>query len=104
MPTYAQLQERIAQLQSQAETLKRAERAEIVAQTRRAIAEWALTPQELFGRAAPNGEPKYRDGEGRVWGGRGPRPHWLREAIAAGARLEDFLIDGAAEAPRRKRG
>ncbi|MBK1689163.1 H-NS histone family protein [Rubrivivax gelatinosus] len=102
MPTYAQLQERIAQLQSQAEALKSAERAEVVAQTRRAIAEWALTPQELFGRAAPSGEPKYRDGAGRVWGGRGPRPHWLRDAIAAGARLEDFRIDAAV--PRRKRG
>lgn len=101
MATYAQLQERIAQLQSQAEVLKRAERAEVVAQTRRVIAEWALTPQELFGRAAPSGEPKYRDAHGRVWGGRGPRPHWLRDAIAAGARLEDFRID--APAPRRRR-
>ncbi|BAL94511.1 H-NS histone family protein [Rubrivivax gelatinosus] len=103
MPTYAQLQERIAQLQTQAEALKRAERADVVAQTRRVIAQWALTPQELFGRAAPSSEPKYRDAQGRVWGGRGPRPHWLREAIAAGARLEDFLIDDGAEAPRRKR-
>lgn len=33
---------------------------------------------------------KYRDAEGRTWGGRGARPMWLREAIAGGKRLEDF--------------
>jgi DNA-binding protein H-NS len=34
----------------------------------------------------------YRDEEGRTWGGRGKRPRWLHEALAAGRKLEDFLV------------
>jgi DNA-binding protein H-NS len=32
----------------------------------------------------------YSDGKGNAWGGRGPRPRWLKEALAAGAKLEEF--------------
>lgn len=39
-------------------------------------------------------EPKYRnkDNPDQTWSGRGQQPVWMREAIAAGARKEDFLI------------
>jgi DNA-binding protein H-NS len=36
--------------------------------------------------------PKYRDKAGNQWAGRGAQPVWLREAIAKGAKPEDFLI------------
>ena len=36
--------------------------------------------------------PKFRDSAGNVWSGRGPRPRWLRDAIAAGKKLEDFAV------------
>ncbi|WP_420849338.1 H-NS family nucleoid-associated regulatory protein [Ramlibacter henchirensis] len=32
----------------------------------------------------------YRDSQGNTWGGRGPRPRWLKDALAGGAKLEDF--------------
>ena len=35
---------------------------------------------------------KYRDEAGNVWGGRGPRPQWLRNALASGKKLEDFAV------------
>lgn len=35
---------------------------------------------------------KFRNEAGQVWGGRGPRPRWLREALAGGAKLEDFQV------------
>ncbi|MBZ8139385.1 endonuclease [Rubrivivax gelatinosus] len=104
MATYAQLQQQIMLLEAEAQKLKRSERAEVVARLRADIAAWELTPQELFGRGArrvvPAEEARYRDGSGRVWGGRGPRPHWLREALAAGARLEDFRV-GATPVPEK---
>lgn len=28
----------------------------------------------------------------KTWGGRGPRPVWLREAIKSGKKLEDFKV------------
>lgn len=36
--------------------------------------------------------PKYRDAHGNTWTGRGQKPVWMREAIAKGAKQEDFLI------------
>jgi DNA-binding protein H-NS len=42
----------------------------------------------------------YADGQGRTWSGRGPRPAWLREALANGKSLQDFA-SGAAPAPIR---
>src|SRR5215831_1556275 len=35
--------------------------------------------------------PKYSDGV-NYWAGRGAQPVWMREKIASGAKLEDFLI------------
>ncbi len=39
--------------------------------------------------------PKYRDPAKpeNTWAGRGKRPHWLERELAAGKKLEDFLID-----------
>ena len=35
---------------------------------------------------------KYRDGAGNSWSGRGLQPNWLKAAIAAGKKIEDFAI------------
>lgn len=44
-------------------------------------------------KAAPR-PPAYRDPANaeNTWSGRGPRPVWLREALAVGKQLEDFKI------------
>ncbi len=36
--------------------------------------------------------PKYKDETGNTWTGRGSQPRWLRAAIEAGKKLEDFLL------------
>src|SRR5690606_38302276 len=33
---------------------------------------------------------RFSDGHGNQWSGRGPRPRWLREALAGGASMDDF--------------
>jgi DNA-binding protein H-NS len=33
---------------------------------------------------------RYKDDNGNTWVGRGKRPQWLREALAAGRKLEEF--------------
>jgi len=104
--TYAQIAEQIAALHAKAEKLKRQEVGEVIAKIKKAIAAYGITVQELFGKVAatkskattkktkPAGVPKYSDGNGNVWGGRGPRPQWLREALASGKQLADFLTGG----------
>lgn len=99
----ADLQAQIQRLQAEADALKQQEKAGVVARIREAIATYELTAADLFGaaagratkgkrrsgRSAPR-EAAYADGNGNVWGGRGPRPRWLREALQQGKSLEDF--------------
>ena len=35
---------------------------------------------------------KYRDADGHAWSGMGPKPGWLKEALAAGKALEDLTV------------
>ncbi len=46
-------------------------------------------------------KPKYADPEHShlTWSGRGRMARWLQERLAAGAELEDFLIDKPEGAP-----
>jgi DNA-binding protein H-NS len=102
--SYIQLQTQIETLQRQAEQLKAKEIDGVVSRIKVAIAHYGLTAEQLGlgastrrGRAAGKkrasgaaGVAKYADGQGRSWSGRGPRPAWLREALAAGKSLQDF--------------
>ena len=106
---YAQLQKHIAALEAQAEKVKRNEISGVVARIKEAIASYGLTSQDLFGgksvvvaskaraRGAAKGKrpvaAKYVDGKGGQWVGRGKRPRWLSDALAAGKQLEDFLAE-----------
>lgn len=106
--TYNQLKKQIADLQEQAEGIKRSEVAGVITKAKEAIRVYGLTRQDLFdakasratpaskgpkGKKAKSSEAKYADGKGGQWVGRGKRPKWLSEALAAGRKLEDFLED-----------
>ena len=104
--TYAQLQDQIAELKAKAESLRKEEVAAVVGKMREDIKAFEITAQDLFGRilgksakgkSKSSALPKFADGTGNVWVGRGPRPQWLRDALAAGKRLEEFVF-GAAQA------
>jgi len=100
--TYAQIQREIAALSREAEKLREKEVAEVVAKIKEAIAVYGLTAADLGlapgrGRgpvAKKNGGhgtgAKYRDAHGNTWSGRGPRPQWLKDALANGQALDDF--------------
>ena len=105
--TYAQIQKKIALLQRQADMLRDKEIAGVIDRIKVAISHYGLTSQQLgFGasgaapKAATGGKKKpagvrYSDGAGGNWSGRGPRPRWLREALASGKAIEDFIVSGA---------
>ena len=104
--TYAQIQKQIEALQHQADALRAQEVAGVVARIREAIAHYGLTAEQLGYSATPRGVkakaqrvdradvPAYSDGLGNSWGGRGPRPQWLKSAIAAGRTVEEFASTG----------
>lgn len=110
--TYTEILQQIEELKAEASRLKQEEVGGVIVRIKEAIAAYNLTPADLgFGggkaavvakkakagkpgrkAAAPKaaGSPKFRDANGNVWGGRGPRPRWLREALLAGKSLQDF--------------
>ena len=104
--TYAQLQDQIAKLQAEAQSLRNEEIGAVAAKMREDIKAYGITAQDLFGKVLGQAkksksksgvQAKYGDGAGNVWVGRGPRPKWLRDALAAGKRLEEFVF-GASKA------
>jgi DNA-binding protein H-NS len=111
--TYSHLMKEIEALQAEAENLRRREVEEVIARIKEAVEVYGLTTEDLFGdagrkrrtpvkaersRKAGGGAPRYSDGKGNVWGGRGPRPQWLRAALAAGKQLSDFETKGPSNA------
>jgi len=99
--SYKQIQKQIEALQRQADKLLQEEIKGVVGRIKEAIAHYGLTSEQLgFGgtaaRKAQSGKTvgtqsaKYSDGLGNSWSGRGPRPRWLRDALAAGRSLEEF--------------
>jgi DNA-binding protein H-NS len=118
MKTYLSIKTEIAKLEKQAEGVRKAEIAGVVARIREAIAAYGLTATDLgFGRpsskatvgkkhkdklpaaATSTGVAKYRDpATGKTWTGRGKPPNWI-----VGVKDRDaFLIAGATSAATRK--
>lgn len=99
MSTYSEIVQKIEALQKEADALKAQEMAEVIKDIREKIAQFALKPEDLFKPAARKSAKagarvpvRYRDNEGNAWTGRGKRPIWLVKKVAAGAKVEDFLV------------
>lgn len=107
MAQKAALEKQAAALSEQIETARRKEHAAAVAQIRALMAEHGVTLAELGSKAAtrPVAKPakgstagrkvaaKYRNAAtGDSWSGRGLQPNWLKAALAAGRKLDDFAV------------
>jgi len=58
----------------------------------------------VYGRKGRKVAPKYRNPKtGETWAGRGAQPVWMREALKAGKKPDDFLIDKGAAKKRTYR-
>ncbi|WPG41112.1 H-NS histone family protein [Variovorax sp. EBFNA2] len=112
--TFLQVQNQIAQLQRQADQLRKKEADGVLSRIKEAISVYGFTAEELGfgkgrGKAVMSKEkgtrkpqktkktiaaarvPKYKDDQGNVWSGRGPRPLWFKAALEAGKLAEDLL-------------
>jgi len=113
--TYLQLRDEIAALQRTAAELLTAEKDNAIAKIDSLIAAYNIAPSELTfarrnstplstskttGRAPKKASVQFQDAAGNTWGGRGPRPIWLKQALKKrGARIEDFAIASSRKAP-----
>ena len=111
--TYLEITQQIEALKQKAETIRESEIAGVIERIRTAIQAYGLTPEQLFDarpaqartpgvqrRARPAAKrsagAKFRDDAGNSWSGRGPRPRWIKAALAAGKKIEDFMLDDKA--------
>jgi DNA-binding protein H-NS len=112
--TYAQYIKQIELLKADAEKARRKEVQGVVGRIREAIDAYGLTAEDLGfagkgksagkvvpakkrgakvkAKAKPAAVVKFRNDSGGTWGGRGKRPQWLRDALAAGKTLADFAV------------
>ncbi|MDE2611826.1 MAG: H-NS histone family protein [Burkholderiales bacterium] len=113
--TYAQVMKQIDHLKAEAERLRKQEINGVVERIREAIQFYNLSAADLgLGRGHAKPGPKagaakgrkrvlrrrggaakvakYRDENGNTWAGRGKRPIWLHQALAAGRTLEEFAV------------
>lgn len=109
--TYTQLIKQIESLSREAETLKQKEVEGVVARIKEAIQTYGLSAADLglaatrapgrksrgtgnkkSAKSSGGASPRFRDESGNTWVGRGPRPQWLRDALAGGKQLQDFAI------------
>jgi DNA-binding protein H-NS len=103
--TYKQIQKQIEQLQRQADALRDSEVKGVVERIKVAIAHYGLTaaqlglgpskaiagPKKTLSASGKSGA-KFSDDKGNFWSGRGPRPLWLRNALAAGRSIDEFRV------------
>ena len=117
--TFLEVQKQIEQLQQEAEQLRKQESNEVLARIKEAIAVYGFTAAELgvaggakrgrvpkavsvkagrkFSGKAGASAPKYRDQNGNVWSGRGPRPAWFKAALRLASRQKSFLPSKACD-------
>ena len=88
---YEEIQAKIADLQAQAEIVKREEKEQAIAMARTMISAYGITARDLGLDKAPKGKTgpklgnkiaaKYRDPQsGATWSGRGKTPRWINGA------------------------
>lgn len=111
--SYSQIVQEIENLKRKAEAARAKEVAGVVRRMKEAIRVYGITAKDLglnnaaaAARATTKGSQgagsaQFADDEGNTWVGRGPRPGWLKEALAAGRSLEEFAVDPPATGRRK---
>lgn len=100
----ATLQELLTQkeaLERQIEQTKKRDRADAISKVRALMAEYGLSLSDLGTKSSPTAKPgsrtkvpvKYRNqATGDAWSGRGLQPKWLKSALAAGRKIDEFKV------------
>lgn len=105
MSTYAELKAKADELNAQAELARQTERMAAIAKCREFITEFDMAMSELGFKAGKQAKEKrkqnagtfavakYRGPNGELWaGGKGRRPEWVRNVLAAGGTLDAYAI------------
>lgn len=92
----SELEELAHDVQKEIERRKKQEIKQVAADIKALVAQSGLTLDEVLSvKTKQKGPAKYRNPENpeQTWAGRGKRPDWLRDALAAGRDLEEFSVE-----------
>jgi DNA-binding protein H-NS len=100
MASYQEIINQIESLKQQAEEARKQELASAIAEVKRIMSQFGITPADLgfsgrAGKAKSKGTSvaKYRDpASGKTWSGRGRRPAWVVAMEAEGKSLDSCRI------------
>lgn len=98
MASLKELMAQRAALDRQIQETTSRERTEAIAKVKALMSDYGLTVADLRMRASKTDKvskvpAKYiNKATGEAWSGRGLQPKWLKAAIGAGAKLEDFTV------------
>ena len=109
MATYLELRAKGEKLLAEAEELRTKELSDVVEDIKQKVKAYGLTAQDLGFSARTGvrrkksptsavkvkvkGKAKYRGPNGETWsGGRGRKPRWVSDALAAGKKIEHFAV------------
>ena len=102
MSSLQDLLDRKAALEKEIEATRKQERTEAISKVRALMSQYGLTAADLNtktpAKTAGAGKgakvaAKYRNtATGDTWSGRGLQPKWLKAALAAGRKVEDFAV------------
>jgi DNA-binding protein H-NS len=87
------------EIQTELVTRRETEKQRVLDQIRELASSIGMTPEQLLGRGGRPGAakvaPRYRHPEdpGLTWTGRGKRPSWVNDWVAAGKSLDDLAVD-----------
>jgi DNA-binding protein H-NS len=99
MASLQDLLDRKAALEKEIEATRRQEKANAISKVKALMSEYGLTAADLSTKGAPKSSGgkgskvavKYRNkATGDTWSGRGLQPKWLKAALAAGRKIEEF--------------
>jgi DNA-binding protein H-NS len=103
MASLQDLLDRKAALEKEIEATRRQEKADAIAQVKNLMSQYGLSVSDLSTKggapktagASKGGKVavKYRNtATGDTWSGRGLQPKWLKAALAAGRKIEEFAV------------
>lgn len=109
--TYDSITREIAALQARAEAIRKKEVGEVIRRIKEAIAQYGLTATDLglAGRRSASsvtGSSRsaggFADDQGNTWSGRGRRPQWFLDALAAGKAPEELKVGASTQKKKRQ--
>ena len=100
MSSYDELMLQAKALMEQAESVRKAELANVVTEIKAKMKEFGITiadlggvPPKKKGSSGSAKEAKYRGPNGELWGGgAGRKPEWVRDVLATGGDIEQYRL------------